>query len=107
MLNRGRILADHKTEEMGMSKMFNQWMKQGLFIFFIYIFGQQLFSVDFGLKLGLGLVNLNHSEDSVIQFSARPEFAGGVFLSFKILKNISLQPELYYLRKGSNTDNNL
>ena len=83
--------------------MLKHWIMRLLVFVFIPIFGNQLFSADFGVKLGLGLVNLKYSEDSAIQFRPRLEFAGGIFISFNIMKNLALQPELYYLRKGSNT----
>jgi hypothetical protein len=83
--------------------MLKNWIKHVLVFVFIPVLGNHLFSADFGVKLGLGLVNLRYSEDSAIQFSPRLEFAGGIFFSFNIMKNLALQPELYYLRKGSNT----
>jgi hypothetical protein len=84
-------------------EIIKHWIMRLLVLAFIPVLGNQLFSADFGVKLGLGLVNLKYSEDSAIHFSPRQEFVGGIFFSFNIMKNLALQPELYYLRKGSNT----
>jgi len=57
--------------------------------------------VNFGVKAGLNLANINAEDDD---FESRKSFHAGIFVEFGISEKFSVQPELVYSRQGSFVD---
>jgi hypothetical protein len=60
-------------------------------------------SMDFGIKGGLNLAYQTDPKVIPAEYAMRGDFLVGAFASFRLSGRISLQPELYFSRKGVKT----
>ncbi|MCK5058169.1 MAG: PorT family protein [Candidatus Aminicenantes bacterium] len=73
------------------------------------VFSTFTLAVDFGIKGGVNFAKLKleyfdidgEFEDEVIPVTNLRAFQIGAFFTFKVSKNISIQPEIYYVKKGT------
>lgn len=62
--------------------------------------------VQFGIKAGLNLTNINLSSvspNSSISFNSRTDFNAGILVVIPLFSSYYLQPELYYSGQGANS----
>jgi hypothetical protein len=77
----------------------------GFMIFcLIFVWGSQWLPAEVGVKLGLSKVDVGFSQEIPgMEFSSRSEFIAGAYFSLNLFKTLTIQPEVYYVKKGANS----
>ena len=85
-------------------------LKSFMVLFVFIVFSTTIFAMDIGIKGGLNLSKLKildidcedyDCEEDVVETRNQNGFQVGMFFTFDISKNIQLQPEVYYVKKGA------